>query len=123
MHDARQTPHRAAADGDMALSVFRHRWQARRRFSSIAALRIPLEECDEQEIATFLQAEAPGALLRRAWLPVPDEGQVWVLYEFPDVASRRAWEARVSERLRRWLDREVIAPALRYGWPTRKDGE
>jgi hypothetical protein len=124
MQIGRRTALRGGADGKVwTLNLLQHRWHARRRFSRISALRIDLKECDAQQLAAILQAEAPGALLRRAWLPVPVQEQVWVLYEFPDVASRRAWESRISDRIRSWLDRDLIAPALRHGWPTRKETE
>jgi hypothetical protein len=85
------------------------------RHSRISALRIPLEDCGGEHPNRILQPEKPSEAVCRAWIPVPIGEQVWVLYEFPNVASRRVWEEQVPEQIRRWLDRGVIAPALRYG--------
>ncbi len=88
---------------------------------TITGLRVRLDDWVEGLWPNaLLRTEWPKDIVRYAWIPQTICDQIWVLFEFPSVQSRAAWEVSVINPLiRSWISREVIPFALSYGWNLR----
>ena len=85
----------------------------------ISALRVQLQDCDQETPAGILRPHLPVDYTQRSWIPQTAAEQIWVMFEFVDQEEREKWEGSLPDNIRKWLDRDLIENALTYGWFTR----
>lgn len=56
----------------------------------------------------------PEECVSRAWIPQTLGEQVWVLYEFPDLQTKAAWEATLPPTIAKWIHPEHFDYAKKY---------
>lgn len=88
-------------------------------YSTVACLRVDLYDCGDRAPRDILSPIYPDNLKRRAWIPQTLGDQIWVLYDFNSVEERVAWEEKLPDQVRKWLDRNLIPHAVTFGWEVR----
>ncbi len=83
---------------------------------NVSALRI---ELGREPPGQLVKAEWPKKFTRRAWVPQTMGDQVWCFFEFETKEERKAWEKGLSDKLRPFLDRDIIPYIRRFGWHIR----
>ena len=84
-------------------------------YEKISALRVYLYDCEERP-SDIINREKPSDIIRSAWIPQTVADQIWILYEFKTEDDRLKWENGLSLQIAKWLDRDLIPRALRFGW-------
>lgn len=85
---------------------------------NISALRIGIYDCGKPP-RDYINPIDPSNAISRAWIPQTMGNQIWVMWKFNTKEEREIFEAGLPPDVSRWIDRDVINHAMRYGWSVR----